>query len=491
MAERMVNPFAGFNANLMEDDEIIRFWITPGPLSDLIQNGAELISSPPIFFMGGRGCGKTMILKYMSNEIQIKRSKIDNISKNDFLANLHYIGVYNRFDGPSLSIFEKRNLGDTEWETIFKHYMEIVICKKYVQMLENLKANEYLDVDENTIKKLIRDLDKYIFESSESDIGDTSFEILIEKLESLSKKVFKFINNAPFNKNPKFESEFIFSSGYLIFGVPKIINNIIPSFKRKKFVILLDEYENASRMQQLIINTLIKHVQPPVTFVIGSRFYGLKTFDTMNKDEFLMEDADFRTISFEDVVSDKDYFRFIRAIADKRLEEREIFKNRNNYDIEKILGKLTPEMEARKIVFGKENNKDTSCDFDTYKKKKHVVKLHEILSVRIKNDNLNNVDTILKNLISIDNPLIDILSMVLIIRGKYSLDELQIITQSYLKQKKGSPSNAESEIIKTYDDLYSKNKLALVFQLNFLLSPNTKRICRLPGIRTTFIRINS
>ena len=80
----MINPFAGFNANLMEDDDIIKYWITPGPLSDLILSGSELISSPPILFMGGRGCGKTMILKYMSNEIQIKKAIIGSV---EFLNN--------------------------------------------------------------------------------------------------------------------------------------------------------------------------------------------------------------------------------------------------------------------------------------------------------------------------------------------------------------------------------------------------------------------
>jgi Cdc6-like AAA superfamily ATPase len=452
----------------MEDDDIIKYWITPGPLSDLILCGSDLISSPPILFMGGRGCGKTMILKYMSNEIQIKKSNFDEITKEEFLANFHFIGIYYRFDGPSLSIFQKRNVSEIEWETIFRHYLEIVICKKYIQMLDNLKTYNYLDINEKTNKKLIRDLEKHIFDSSESEPENSTFEFIIEKLESLSKKVFNFINRAPFTKNPKFESDFIFSSGSLIFGVPKIIANNIPSFKRKKFIILLDEYENASKQQQLIINTLIKHVQPPVNFLIGSRYYGIKTFDTMNKDEFLMEDADYRTISFEDVMSDNDYIQFIQDIAKKRLEKAEDFRIHKIFDIEKILGYFSPEDEARKIVYGRWIKKIDKNDFDTYKLNKHIVKLRGILIQKTKKVDSAYLDNVIKNLVCEENPLIDMLNMVLITRGKYSIDELQKITQLYLKNEKTDPR------YKIYDQLYDKNKLALVFQLISYYPPTQK-----------------
>ena len=464
--EKMINPFAGFNANSMEDDDIIKYWITPGPLSDLILSGDELISSPPIFFKGGRGCGKTMILKYMSNEIQIKKANEGGIEQRDFLSNLHFIGIYNRFDGPSLSIFQKRDIGEIEWETIFKHYFEIVICKKYVQMLQNFKTNNYLDLDEKGNKKLIADLEKCIFDTTTPEIQ--TFEDLIDKLEKLSKTVFNFINHAPFEKNPKFKSEIIFSSGSLIFGVPAIIVNNIQSFRRKQFVILLDEYENASKQQQLIINTLIKHVQPPVTFLIGTRFHGIKTYDTMNKDEFLMEDADYRTISFEEVVRDKNYTDFLRDIATKRLEKIEIAKENGLLNIEEILGYYSPEDEARKIINGDWFLKPKKRNFEIYKQKKHVLKLREILIRENKKIDSSKIDDIIRNLICEENPLIDILSIVMISRGKNSIEDLQKITQVFLRGEKKDPQ------YKIYENLYNKNKFALVFKLLSFYPPTQK-----------------
>jgi Cdc6-like AAA superfamily ATPase len=450
----------------MEDDDIIKYWITPGPLSDLILFGSELISSPPIFFMGGRGCGKTMILKYMSNEIQIKKASSEGILPKDFLSNLHFIGIYNRFDGPSLSIFQQRDINEIEWETIFKHYFEIVICKKYIQMLQNFNTVNSLDLDKTGNKKLIGDLEKHIFGSTTSEIQ--TFENLIDKLELLSKAVFNFINHAPFEKKPKFKSDIIFSSGSLIFGIPTLIANNIPAFRKKKFVILLDEYENASKQQQLIINTLIKHVQPPVTFLIGTRFHGIKTFDTMNKDEFLMEDADYRTISFEEVISDKIYSDFLRDIATKRLEKLEIGKENEPLSIEKILGYYSPEDEARKIIYGKWFFVPQKENFEIYKQKKHVVKLREILILENRKFDPLKVDEIIKNLICEQNPLIDILSIVMLSRGKNSLEDLQQMTQVFLRGEKNDPH------YKIYENLYNKNKFALIFKLLSYYPPTQK-----------------
>jgi hypothetical protein len=464
----MINPFAGFNANLMEDDDIIKYWITPGPLSDLIFCGKDLISSPPIFFIGGRGCGKTMILKFMSNEIQLKKSIDDKISKENFYENLHFIGIYCRFDGPSLSIFQKRNLQEVEWETIFKHYLEIIICKEYLQMLKNFKFYNYLDISPDAYTKLCLELIKYIFYDYYKDYNDFSLDFIIENLESLSKNIFKFINNAPFVNNPKFESNIIFQSGYLIFGVPKIIENYISLFQSKKFIILFDEYENASKQQQLIINTLIKHVKPPVTFLIGSRFHGIKTYDTMNNDEFLLEDADYRTISFEDVVSNEQYIKFIRDIANKRLEKTEGFSNDNLVNIEKILGYFSPEDEAKKIVYGIWNEKLNLTNSEINEERKHVKKLRKLIIDKAKNIDPIIVDEIVKDLTCEKNPLIDMLNIVLINRNKYTLSDLREKTKIFVNNEKNHPD------YNSYELLYNKNKLALVFQLLSYYPPTQK-----------------
>ena len=73
-----------------------------------------------------------MLLKWMSNEVRIKEHVVKNSSGKGFLNKVSYIGIYHRFDGPSLGSFTSRNTTDLAWETIFKHYFELVIGQRLV-----------------------------------------------------------------------------------------------------------------------------------------------------------------------------------------------------------------------------------------------------------------------------------------------------------------------------------------------------------------------
>ena len=97
------NPFSGFNASLMDVDEIIKYWIKPRQLFGKQAGSIDLTGNSPVVLMGGRGTGKTMLLKFMSNEVQIKDYISKHIDGQDFLKNAKYVGIYHRFDGSSFS----------------------------------------------------------------------------------------------------------------------------------------------------------------------------------------------------------------------------------------------------------------------------------------------------------------------------------------------------------------------------------------------------
>ena len=69
---KLKNPFAEFNADLMGGEDILRYWIQPEILFGTDASGIDFLGNIPIIIEGGRGTGKTMLLKWMSNEIRIK-----------------------------------------------------------------------------------------------------------------------------------------------------------------------------------------------------------------------------------------------------------------------------------------------------------------------------------------------------------------------------------------------------------------------------------
>ena len=63
------NPFADYNANTMESSKILEYWCSPFTKSMPISE-SDIYKGMPLVFMGGRGTGKTMFLRYFSYQVQ-------------------------------------------------------------------------------------------------------------------------------------------------------------------------------------------------------------------------------------------------------------------------------------------------------------------------------------------------------------------------------------------------------------------------------------
>jgi dephospho-CoA kinase len=443
---KISNPFASFNASFMDDDVVLKYWTQPQVLFEQQAIGIDLTGNIPVVLMGGRGTGKTMLLKYMSNEIQIKQYIKEKSNARDFLQNDNYLAVYYRFDGPSLSNFNNRNVSDAAWDVIFKHYFELIIGQKYMLMLQNLKENGCLEIEVIDEEKLASRIFK-LFSEGQTNRGNCNFAFLFEWLQNKQYEVDDFVNNAPLRCNIEFQSKPI-PSGRLIFGIPKLLQESLLNFKYKNILVMFDEYENLTEHQQKIINTLIKHTKIPVSFRIGTRINGFKTYDTLNENEFLMEDADYRKILFEDILtsSKKEYKQLLKQIAEKRLNEEPILKRNGFTDIEQILESVTNESEALQIVTKSRN-------------KPHIQEIKKNLEHK-------NAESMLPMLLYPENPLIEMLNLLLLRRNETPQRIVNMMTK-YIKGE-------NDEDYKKYKDLYSKNKLALLFQLVSLYRPQKK-----------------
>ena len=462
------NPFAGFNASLMNDDDIIRYWIKPHILFSRQALGVDLTGDIPVVLEGGRGTGKTMLLKFMSNEVTVKEYVAKHQTGHRFLEKTPYLAVYHRFDGPSLGSFVSRHTSEEAWETIFKHYLELVIGQKFTMMLSNLKRNRCFDLDPSRENELIIGVLKLVDPDCSYQVTDCSIEFATAFLQQRLDRVFDFINDSAISEGTKF-SQHIVNSGRLIFGVPELALKVLPELCGKKIIILLDEYENLRLNQQKIVNTLVKHTKLPVTFRIGTRLRGFKTYDTLNEGEFLMEDADYRKIRFEDVLTaKKDSFRdLLRMIARRRLEQIREFGRKQIVDIEEILGELSYEDEALMIVFGRKMSRREVDEYPEEKYRteaKHIQEIMDILKTKYHSD----AEKTLSLLIDKQKPLFEMLNL-LLLRRDYKPDQVERLFKAYVGKNKESPYYSK------YRNLYDKNKVDLLFQLISLNKPRQKQ----------------
>ena len=218
--------------------------------------------------------------------------------------------------------------------------------------------------------------------------------------------------------------------------------------------------------QQKIVNTLVKTKKLPVTFRIGTRLRGFKTYDTLSKCEFLMVNADYREIRFENIlsVSGKNYKALLTKIAKKRLESVTSFSNTELTDIVTILGSVTSEEEALLIVYDVKILTDEELEkypLKLYLAKKHVGEIRKLLP------DTSNKEENLKKLVNRKNPLFDMVNL-LLLRRKCKVDKVISMYQAYVSKAEEKPEYHK------YKHLYDKNKVALLFQLVSINRPRQK-----------------
>lgn len=429
------NPFSEYNANVMEPKTILSYWCSPFNFMQFagVNESDVYTDKMPIVFIGGRGTGKTMFLKYFSFPVQIEEARKivnDNRSSLTHFIQKGGIGFYLRIDGPRLRSFTGAGVSDETWLSIFTHYFELVLGREYIAVLKRLTEDEILN-KKSVSQDFIPKIDKLIGNASKKS---RSFEDILAEIDNKLLEVDEFRANIRFS-NISFQPQKAFTSESLSFSIPQIAKETIPEFKEGiNFIVLIDEFENFLAPQQRIVNALLKFVEPGITFRIGMRSEGFRTFETISKDDFIKEGRDYRKIVFEEVlIKDKGYQQFLKDIARKRLEKVKLFMEKGFVDISKILDNSENLEEEAKLL----TKKNPGKHFDLLKDKSpHEIKLLE----------------------NSDNPLIEMLNILWVSR-KVGPNEVNQSMKEYL-------NGENTEKAKKYKrDYIDKYKLSLMFLL--------------------------
>lgn len=239
----------------------------------------DFFSTMPCRIEGGRGCGKTMLLRYLSYESQYseKREFNDEID-------LSNIGLYWRANTQFLRQLTKRGIDEEKWSQCFAHYFALKIS------LEIFKSTSYLHENKNTIEGyeniIIEGLEVY-----NKDLKGNILEIT-KKLENLRKEFEIAV------ANPSLLEDYIFLPITFIDSAADEIKTITKELEKTNYHIFIDEYENLLPYQQKIINTCLKHSEPPIIYKIACKKNGMPNIETTgdeaiaNKHDYIIHDLD-------------------------------------------------------------------------------------------------------------------------------------------------------------------------------------------------------
>lgn len=419
------------------------------PLETLIRkvSGVDIISSRTVFLIGGRGTGKTMVLKFLSFEMQLKDfirkmpgqiKSWDHLGVQDFEAFLKekkFIGIYLRFKTTEYDSMKG------ELARLFEPYLSIKLAEQMFTFLKILKSSKMISSNlEAKISKTFIEQIKEPKPKAESSI-DGVLTLIKKDILPLFETILEKSSYYSIDEIKKTYSIPIVISRRIIFSLSDLVFAELGFLKGRNLFVLLDELEYLNEYQKRCIGGLIKDSdETSVIFKVGSR-YMLKELPVGESSEVLQEPHDFRVIYIADALNaahsgkKTDYICLIKNILNRRLQKSDFFKSKGITTIEQLFPDLPVEEEARVLVGNRE---------------KHWNRFKNLLS---ESKSEAEIYETISHLKYPDNPLIEKLNMLLIYRG-YSPQQIERMCEEYLHGKN-----------RKYAFLYRKNAMNLLFQL--------------------------
>jgi hypothetical protein len=316
MAFPLKNPFNITKAVDFDDQQINNYWVEIPNGEGSFREMFKPTSPMPIILLGGKGSGKTHLMRYFSYPLQKIRHSDDIVGG---ITKDGYLGVYFRCTGLNAGRFSGKSQSNEIWASVFSYYMELWFAQQLLRIIRDLfQKNAELEAKEVQISKQIASL----FDSM--PIGDFStLKGILDVYEKLQREIDIEVNNCA--STGSMNIRIIVTRGRLVFGIPQILSKELSPLSNALFLYLVDEFENLDELQQKYINTLVREKEIPTSFRIGGRLYGVKTWFTLSADEANKEGSEHEIVYLDELLrKNKHYDKFSEHLIIRRLHEAEI-----------------------------------------------------------------------------------------------------------------------------------------------------------------------
>ena len=322
-AEQTPNPFEVTKATDLNDAQIAATWV------DLPSGGGfrSLIDpTSPVsrFVLGGKGSGRTHVMRYFSSSLQAMRVREHGPTT---LFDDRYVGVYVNSSTLNPGRFSGKGQNDDTWKAVFSYYLDLWLSLRIILAVEELCAarghGEFIsDAVTEEIHRLL-------------DGAPKPASTLAEDFRRILREMDVSINEAAVTRELRVAIRS--SADHLVFSTARALNRV-EAFSGFQFALLLDEFENFSELQQRCTNTLIREKTPGVSFVVGARTFGVRTYQTIGGEDNV-EGSEFETVMLDSLHRKERgaYERFCRDLVTRRLARARLFVGGSQNDVKSTL----------------------------------------------------------------------------------------------------------------------------------------------------------
>lgn len=303
-----INPFGSLRAAEYSDEQINSLWVDFE--NDLASSILDLSGATPKYLFGGKGSGKTHILRYYS--YLVARQRENNKTGIEVLQKLSALTIFYRSNHFGTSKFD--SLPEEHKQLIFQSYIEFTLFEALIECLIDIK---------NTTPNLKFNDDKFISEIRKNINHDSLSNI--KTLESLRDWIFERRISIDSSLNA-----YVFTKKIELFQSLVLINNLFhfikialnqwsSSLKNFPLVFLIDEFENLETSYQKVFNDFVRLANSEVSFRIATRPNGVRTTTINGVSEKNLKGHEYLEVNLDDILMKKDTKNFINSFIINRL----------------------------------------------------------------------------------------------------------------------------------------------------------------------------
>lgn len=374
------NPFYRARAELFGEDYSLIARAFAEPEATLYE---QVQGNTPLYMFGGRGVGKTMLLKSLLPEVICSRKDVTSFAEAKG-GDSNFFGFYFRLKcgcllnhnyGPMLQLAINRLRMDFNYGQYIDVFNKIThldfeeavkepIISEALNIMRLITLNE---LNYKILKTMLEDLKKYsesrlieIGARSEKEIAigiskildpekkaQTSFDGLLKKISIQLKKIESYVQKLTLTGDDA-KPNWIETGIDFVGEVLGVIKQNISELQQANIYLLFDEFENLMPVQQTIINEWVKTSQNYIVKV-SSKFKGRYTNETLQYNQPLQEHDCPEVILDYDLSNEtsiRSYQKLLSEICSKLLD----ISDYKCKDIKELLGEPdTPELPQKVI----------------------------------------------------------------------------------------------------------------------------------------------